>query len=214
MDEFRTGAEAAFRTTAADYFRRIPDPGPAGLRAGPDAIWRELDGSPHGGEGPGSACGPLSRRITILEEAARLDPRLGRDLFDRHAGASLDPVEETACRLGRAAGAAAHVLAAGALAAREQGFYSSSLMAFREVQERLAGLLSGAALARLGACRLCRLLERGETERAALESGALGARAAALEAEVRSVAGSLLGSSWVDARLPSDEVPTVNERIP
>ena len=214
MDEFRTAAEAAFRANAADYFRRIPDPGPAGPRAGPEAIWRELDGSPAGGEGPGSACGPLSRRITILEEAARRDPRLGRDLFDRRAGASLDPVEETACRLGRAAGAAAHILAAGALAARERGFYSSSLMAFREVQERLAGLLSGAALARLGACRLCRLLERGETERAALESGALGARAAALEAEARSVAGSLLGSSWVDARLPSDEVPTANERIP
>jgi hypothetical protein len=87
-------------------------------------------------------------------------------------------------------------------------------MDFREVQERLAGLVSGAELARLGACRLCRLLERGKTERASLESGAFSARAAALEAEVRSVAGSLLGSSWAADRLPADEAPTANERTP
>ncbi|HMA53766.1 MAG TPA: hypothetical protein VKT17_04865, partial [Acidobacteriota bacterium] len=141
--------------------------------------------------------------------------RLGRDLLAGPAAvAAPDPVAKTACRLGRAAGAAAHVLEAGALAARERGYYSSSLMDFREVQERLAGLIAGAGLARLGACRLCRLLERGEADRAALESGALGARAAALEAEVRSVAGTLLGQSWVDARLPADEDPTTSERTP
>ena len=177
-------------------------------------IWRDLDGSPAGG---GEAAGPgdrLSRRVSILEEAARHDPRLGRDLLVWRAAAPLDPVEEIACRLGRAAGAAAHVLEAGAMAARERGYYSSSLMDFREVQESLAGLVSGAELARLGACRLCRLLERGETDQAALESAALDARAAALAADLRSVAGSLLGPSWVDARLPADEGPSAIERTP
>ncbi len=214
MDEFRTGTEAAFRKNAADYFRRIPDPGPAASPASLDAIWRDLDvSSAGGGEGDGPG-GRLSRRVSILEEAARHDPRLGHDLLFRRAAAPLDPVAAIACRLGRAAGAAAHVLEAGALAARERGYYSSSLMDFREVQERLAGLISGAGLARLGACRLCRLLERGETERAALESGAFDALAAALEADIRAVAGSLLGPSWVDISLPADEAPTAKERTP
>ncbi len=212
MDEFRTGAEAAFRKNAADYFRRIPVPGPDGTLTPLDTIWRDLDGLPADGSeaaGPGSR---LSRRVSILEEAARYDPRLGQDLLVWCDAAPLDPVGEIACRLGRAAGAAAHVLEAGAMAARERGYYSSSLMDFREVQERLAGLVSGAGLARLGVCRLCRLLERGETDKAALESRALGARAAALETDLRSVAGFLLGPSWVAARLPADDGPTADER--
>lgn len=212
MDEFRTATEAAFRVNAADYFCRFPDPGPARPLAHPDEIWRDLDGSPSGDENEGGPGTRLGRRVSILEEAARHNPRLGHDLFVRRSAAPPDPVEEIALRLGRAAGAAAHVLEAGAASAREQGYYSSSLMDFRGVQERLAGLVSGAELARLGACRLCRLLERGETERASLESGALNARATALEAEARSVAVSLLGPSWAEARFPADEAPTVNER--
>jgi hypothetical protein len=214
VDEFRTGAEAAFRKNAADYFRRIPDPGPAGSLTSPDAIWRDLDGSPAGGDEAGGPGSRLSRHASILEEAAHHDPRLGHDLQVRRAGVPPDPVEEIACRLGRAAGAAAHVLEAGAEAARERGYYSSSLMDFRKVQERLAGLVSGAGLARLGVCRLCRLLERGETDKATLESRALDARAAALEADLRSVAGSVLGQSWVDTRLPADKGPTAGERTP
>jgi hypothetical protein len=216
VDEFRTGTEAAFRKNAVDYFLLLPDPGPAGDPEPFEKIWRDLDGSPTGGDEAASPGGRLSRRVSIFEEAARHDPRLGHDLLAWRAAAApaADPVEEIACRLGRAAGAAAHVLEAGTRVARERGYYSSSLMDFREVQERLAGLISGAELARLGACRLCRLLERGQAERAALESEAFDARAAALEAEVRSVAGSLLGRSWVDARLVADEGPTANERTP
>jgi hypothetical protein len=212
VDEFRTGIETAFRKNAADYFQRLADPGPTGAHGPPDAIWRDLDG-PDEGENEKDIPGRrLSGRISIFEEAAHHDPRLGQDLLAWRAAASLDPVEQIACRLGRLAGTAAHVLEAGARAAREQGYYSSSLMDFRQVQERLAGLVSGAELARLGACRLCRLVEKGETERAALESGALEARAAALEADVRAVARSLLGLSWVDARLPAADCPTAHER--
>lgn len=212
MDEFRTGTEAAFRKTAADYFRRIPDVDPAGSLTPPDAIWRDLAGPPAGGGDTGCPGGRLSRRVSILEEASRHDPRLGHDLFVRRGESPLDPAEETACRLGRLAGTAAFVLEAGANTAREQGYYSSSLMDFRQVQERLAGLVSGAELARLGACRLCRLIERGETERAFFESKALQARAASLEAAIRSVAGSVLGPSWVAALLPSGAGPTPDER--
>ena len=215
MDEFKTGTETAFRKNAADFFARLPGPGPAGAVTEIEAIWHDLDGSQTGANEAASPGSRLSRHVSILEEAARHDPRLGRDLLAwRAAAAPSDPVKAIACRLGRAAGAAAHVLEAGAGAAREKGYYSSSLMDFRGVQERLAGLVSGAELARLGACRLCRLLEKGQTERAALESGALDARAAALEAEVRSVAGSLLGQSWVEARLDADEIPYSGERTP
>ena len=215
MDEFKTGAEAAFRKNAADFFARLPGSRPAAAAADIEAIWHDLDGSQRGGNEAASLGGRLSRHVSILEEAARYDPRLGRDLFAwRAAAVPPHPVEAIACRLARAAGAAAHILEAGASAAREQGYYSSSLMDFRGVQERLAGLVSGAELARLGACRLCRLLEKGQTERAALESGALDARAEALEADVRSVAGSLLGQSWVEARLDADKTLYADERTP
>ncbi|MGZ5468583.1 MAG: hypothetical protein ACXW2H_05520 [Candidatus Aminicenantales bacterium] len=213
MHEFWTGAEAAFRKDAVEYFRRSADAGPAGAPAAPEAIWRDLCGSDGGGVGAASPGDCLSRRVSIFEAAARHDPRLGHDLLAwRSAAAPPAPAEETACRLGRAAGTAAHVLEAGASAAREKGYYSSSLMDFREVQERLAGLVAGAGLAHLGACRLCRLLEKGETDRAALEAGALDSRVAALEADVRSVAGSLLGPSWVKDRLPAAIGPTASER--
>jgi hypothetical protein len=86
-------------------------------------------------------------------------------------------------------------------------------MGCREVQESLAGLLTGADLVRLGACRLCRLLEKGERERASRESAGLDGPAAELEAGIRSVARALLGGAWVEAKLAFDG-PPVDERTP
>lgn len=215
MNEFRTGTEADFRQNAAGYFRQMAAAGPAEAPPSPGAVWRDLDGPDDGGTDAETRGRRLSGRVSIFDEAARHDPRLGHDLLVwRAAAAPLDPAEETACRLGLLAGTASFVLEAGANTAREQGYYSSSLMDFRQVQERLAGLVSGAGLARLGACRLCRLIERGETERAVFESKALRARAASLEAEIRSVAGSVLGPSWVAALLPPGAGPTPDERTP
>jgi len=212
VDEFWTEIEARVRGRAADYFRGRPAADPAPALSTADAIWRDLAGRPDRGEPSGAADG-LSLRVLIVGEAARHEPLLGHDLRTRPFAALPDGrVEEIACRLAEAAGAADHVLEAGARAARERGFYSSSLMGFREVQERLAGLASGAELARLGACRLCRLLARGEASRAGLEASGLEARASALAAEVRSVAGSLLGPSWAAARLPAAEGPSPDER--
>jgi hypothetical protein len=87
---------------------------------------------------------------------------------------------------------------AGARAARERGSFSSSLMGCREVQESLAGLVSGAGLVHFATCRLCRLLEKGERDRAGRESALLEARAQTLAGDIRAVALSLLGQSWVE----------------
>ncbi len=214
MDEFWTAAEIAFRSRAADLFRNLPDP----LATGPDwpaeEIWRALDGLVR--EEPESnlvSPASLSSRVSVLDEASHRDPRLGRQLLDwLERSGPLDPPRRAACELGRLAGTAAHVLAAGTVAAREKGFFSSILMDFRVAQESLAGLVAGAELARLGACRLCRLLDKGETTTAGREAAGLEARALALAADINSVGGSLLGSSWTQARLAAAAAPSSNER--
>jgi hypothetical protein len=207
MDEFWTADEAAFRKRTADYFRRRGKPRASCAAACFESIWTDL----HGASGADGAVSPprcrLSGSISIIEEAACQDPKLGRELFEWRAAAPLDPVEELACRLGRLAGTATYVLESGAGAARERGSFSSSLMGCREVQESLAGLVSGAAIMRLGSCRLCRLLERGERDRAVRESAMLDARARALAADVRSAARLLLGDPWVEANIPADDRP-------
>ena len=207
MDEFWTADEAAFRKRAADYFRRRGNPRASCAAAEFESIWTDLRGA-SGADGAGSPPRRLlSGSILIIEEAACHDPKLGRELFEWRAAAPLDPVEEMACRLGRLAGTAAHVLESGAGAARERGSFSSNLMGCREVQESLACLVSGAAIMRLGSCRLCRLLERGERERAGRESTVLDGWARALAADVRSAARLLLGDPWVEANIPADGRP-------
>ncbi len=205
MDAFRTEAEADFRRRAAEYFERMAGPGRGDGAVPPERAWADLDGE--------DVPDRPDRRVSILEEAADRDPRLGRELLDWRASvARPGPPEETACRLGRLAGTAAHVLRAGTAAARERGAFASSLMGCREVQERLAGLVSLADLARLGACRLCRLLERGDGERAGRESEQLRARAEALAEDVRAAALALLGEDWVARHLPAEDPRPDQER--
>ena len=214
MDAFWTEEEMIFRRKAADYFRERSYSGL--LRApSPGEIWGDLDGSPGDGPSRPSFRDRLSGRVSIIDEAACAAPKLGYDLLAWHAASGpLDPLEAFLCRMGRTAGTAAHVLEAGSRAARERGAFSSSLMDCREVQERLAGLVSGADLVRLGACRLCRLLQRGENERAGRESAALDALGRALDMETRAVALSLLGEAWVETNLPGDPSPSSDERTP
>ena len=213
MDAFWTPEEMAFRRNAAAYFRRWPGPGPANAGASPDEIWRDLDGAP-GDEGAAPpAAGRLGGSVSICDEAACRDPRLGRDLLVwRAAAVPFDPLEETACALGRLAGTAAHVLGAGARAARDRGAFASCLMGCREVQESLAGLASGAEWLRFGACRLCRLLERGDRDMAEAEAARLRAKAREIAGDVRAVALSLLGAPWVAENLADDDVLSANER--
>jgi hypothetical protein len=213
VDAFWTEDEAASREKAARYFRDLTALTQAEAAA-PGAIWTDLEGALENEGAVWSRPGRLAGRMALLEAAARHSPGLGRDLLAwRTAAAPLDPLEGSVLRLGCLAGTAAHVLEAGVRAAREQGAFSSSLMGCREVQESLAGLLTGAGLVRLGACRLCRLLEKGERDRASRESSGLDGPAAELEAGIRSVARALLGGAWVAANLAFDGTP-VDERTP
>ena len=215
MAGFWTEAEAEFHRIAAAYFRRLTDRERLKGAPGAETIWRDLEGEINADKTSRSRNNGRAGRVSVCEEAACHDPKLGRELLAwRAAAAPLDPLEEMACRLGRLAGTAAHVVEAGARAARERGSFSSSLMGCREVQESLAGLVSGAGLVRLGACRLCRLLERGDRERAGRESAELEARARALSADLRAVAGSLLGEPWVEANIPAEDLPFHSERKP
>lgn len=200
MDEFWTEAENAFRARAAGLCRVLDDPEAAGVDAALDELWRAAGAS-------------LSGLVAVLDEAAHRDPRLGDRLLARAApGLALEPAVHTACVLGRLAGTALHVFEAGTRVAQERGFYSSILMDFREVQERLAALVSGAALARFGACRICRLLQRGDSVRAGREAEGLRVRASALDAEIRSVAAFLLGPGWTLAPAPLDAFLSADER--
>lgn len=203
MDAFRTEAETAFRSRAAGYFAPFSRP-ELGDEPSAARIWADLGGA--------EAAGP-DLGVAVVEEASRRDPRLGRRLLEwRISAGAPDPAGETACRLGRLAGVAAHVLETGAAAARERGAFASSLMGCREVQESLAGLISAADQARLGACRLCRLIERGANERAGLEAARLRSGGATLAAAVRATALTLLGQDWVAANFPPDESPSGPER--
>jgi|GEM_PF-923124 len=216
MDAFWTDAERALRRAAADHFRRLEDPADPEADEPLNALRRRLEAGvvdPVGADPAPPAFRELGGHVSIVEEAASRDPRLAQRLLARRpAAVPLDPLEETLLRWGRLAGTAAHVVEAGARAARERGAFSSSLMGCREVQESLAGLVAGADLVRLGACRLCRLLERGQRERAVLESERLDVRALELAEEVRAVAAALLGESWVQATLDADGGPSADER--
>lgn len=142
------------------------------------------------------------------------------DAFWTEAGRALrraaedrsDPLKAVALRWERLAATADRVVEAGARAARERGAFSSSLMGCREVQESLASLVAGADLIRLGACRLCSLLERGERDRACLESERFDVRAGELAEEVRAVASALLGEPRDHATLDPDGGPSADER--
>jgi hypothetical protein len=132
--------------------------------------------------------------------------------FRRAAEDPTDPLKAIVLRWGGLAGAADLVVEAGARAARERGDFESCLMRCREVQESLAALVSRADLVRLGAGRISLLLERGDRERAALESGRIDAQASGLAAAVRTAALALLGEAWVGTHLDADGAPSAGER--
>jgi hypothetical protein len=204
VDEFRTAVETAFRQKARDYFRGLADDERSATPAKPETIWHDI-GRVSGGS--------LAERLAIIEEAASHDPKLGSELLCRSAiSGETARAEERICRFGWLAGSAAHVLEAGTRAARERGAFASSLMGCREVQESLAGIASAAELLRLGTCRILRLLERGERDRADAESAHLEAQALALARDLRAVALALLGEAWVGAHLPGEDHPSDGER--
>jgi hypothetical protein len=215
VDEFWTSDEVAFRDRAARFFHDLIDRPMKEARPSPGEVWRGLEGLADEEAVRGAVpAARLSGRVSALDEASRCDPRLGAELLSwLELAGPLDPPRRAACELGRLAGTAAHVFAAGTVVARERGYFSSILMDFRAVQERLAGLAAGAELARFGACRLCRLLEKGDAPAAGRETAGLVARARVLAADIRSAAGALLGQAWTADRLAPDG-PFAGERTP
>ncbi len=197
-----TAAENAFRLKAREYFLGPDAPSRTDGVASWRALARALEGGGSSERGETGRAVPLGESLVLVEEAARRDPDLARRLLEGNSSPdSSDPLGVRLLGFARQAGTAAHVLEAGARAARERGLFASSLMGCREVQEGLAGLASNAELLRLGTCRVLRLIERGDRERAGEESVLMAGRASALEGSTRAVALSLLGRAWVEARL-------------
>jgi alkylation response protein AidB-like acyl-CoA dehydrogenase len=149
----------------------------------------------------------------IIDEAALYSPPLGQALLRWRASGDCGGLTEGRLHLlASIAGTAAHVFKAAARMARDKGLFASSLMGFREIQESLAGLASGVELLRLGACRVCRLLDQGRRDRGEAESALLYTQAMALLRDARSVAAGLLGAAWLTDNIPGDEPPSPNER--
>jgi len=208
VDAFLTAAENDLRRRAREYFRSRPVT--SGLEARPS--WERIRRELAGGEIRADAA-PLSETVAIIEGAASCHPDLALGLPTRRTGSrTADPVGDRLCAFARLAGAAEYVLEAGARSARERGAFASSLMGCREVQESLAAIAWSAELLRLGTCRVLRLLDRGEPDRAEAESGRLLDRAAALSRDTRSVALALLGDDWAGARLAGEDPSPTEER--
>jgi hypothetical protein len=196
VDAFWTEEQTTFRRKARAYFRR--DLG----------ISQDADGFP-----AFSGSADVSERVLIIEEAAFFRPRLGLELMKRWmSGEAGSSPEGRLIRLARIVGTVAHVFEAGAGEARDRGYFESSLMGCREFQEVLAGLASGIEILRLGACRICHLLARGERDRGEAELALLYAKALSLDREARSVALGLLGGAWTKAKLPGDGFSPEYER--
>lgn len=168
-----------------------------------------------------ASCSPLAddrsgleARAIVIDEASSHRPRRGLEVLDLFLSRETEGSPEARLlRSAGLAGTAACVFEAASAAARESGFFASSLMGFREVQESLACLYTGAEALRLGACRVCSLLERGERGGGEAESLRLHAKARALARDARAVALKLLGEAWVRENLPGDGSPEAEERI-
>lgn len=213
MDAFLTAAENDLRRRAREYFRSRTDLSELEERQPWDRIRRDLAGGEPRDEAAIRPAELLGEAVAIIEGAASCDPGLAYGLLSRRTGPrTADPVGDRLCAFARLAGAADHVLEAGARSARERGAFASSLMGCREAQESLAGIAWGAELLRLGTCRVLRLLHKGEPARAEAESVRLLDRAAALARDTRSVALALLGEAWVGSRLTGAEPLPTEER--
>ena len=207
MDAFWTEDQTTLRRKARDYFCREGEALCRGASKPSPSILRDLGISPGSDGFPAfSGSAGVIEWVLIIEEASVYRPRLGLDLMKQWiSGEAGSSPEKRLFRLARIVGTAAHIFEAGVREARDRGFFESSLMGCRELQEGLAGLASGVEILRLGACRICYLIARGERDQAEAESVPLYEKALALGREARSVALRLLGEVWIRDNLPGDE---------
>ena len=214
MDAFWTEDQTTLRRKARDYFCREGEALCRGASKPSPSILRDLGISPDADGFPAfSGSAGVSEGVLIIEEASFYGPRLGLELIKRWmSGKAGNSLESKLYRLARISGTVAYVFEAGAREARARGVFESSLMGCRELQEGLAGLASGVEILRLGACRLCHLLGRGERDRGEAELTRLYEKALALGRETGSVALSLLGEAWTRDNLPGPEFSSEHER--
>ena len=203
MDAFLTEEMKAARRRARTHFLRLAEES-TGDVFGPAAdMWRALEPGPAG----------LGARAVIIDEIAAFRPRVGLGMLDNlPTGETVGSAGEKLLHLARLAGTVAHVFAAASRAALEKGFFSSALLGFRDVQMRLAGLVSGVETLRLGTCRVGHLLDRGDSARAGAEVDGFLAHARSLVREAGELALGLLGEGWLRNNLPGDDPFLKDER--
>ncbi|MGZ7046371.1 MAG: acyl-CoA dehydrogenase family protein, partial [Candidatus Aminicenantales bacterium] len=191
MDAFLTPDEMALRQRIREYFRDGKasgggaPPGPAGSHEA-GALLKELGfPGPPGAGHEGKEAGLLDKAL-FVEEVSSASPRLGRELVPVLGGrARGEPgTDSEAAEIAWTIGAAAAVLEACLKAAREQGFFASTLMNHRKVQMALGDLLSGLESARLQSYRALRLIDGGDGARGREELR----RAAGLARRARDIA--------------------------
>lgn len=212
MDAFLTPSEMAVRQRIRDYFRdreaagRGASPGPAGLALS-EALLKELGfPGPHA-TGDEWKDGSLLAKALVIEEISSASPRLGRELLPVLGGDARDApgTEGEAAEIAWTIGAATAVLEACLKAAREQGFFASTLMDHQKVQMALGDLLSGLESARLQSYRALRLIDGGDAARGGEELR----RAASLARTARDIAtgaaSALLDRRWLSELFPDNE---------
>ncbi len=195
MEAFLTPEQRALRQSVRDYFRRRPAPdtgegaGETAAAAGALSGWLAKLAE--------TRVGILERAI-VVEEVSAVSPPLGRALVPSGDQTGLSPAEMTASEIAVSLGRAAGVLEACQRAAREKGFFESTLMDHQRAQMRLADVLSGLEAARLQAYRAFSLLDRGDSGRGERELARAAERASRVGAAARDLAAALLASDWLE----------------
>lgn len=187
MDDFLTTVERAFRRRVRDHFRR------GRTTAAADRSWSVR---PAGVEG-------LLGHALVIEEASAASPKLGRAVLA--AAPAPAGTGAAAGELAWAIGSASAALEAGLDAAREKGFFQSTLMGHQKVQGDLAEAFSAVQALRLKSYRALRLVDRGETARGEDELGRAAGEARAVRDRALALAGALLEGGRLAELMPDKE---------
>jgi len=212
MDAFLTPNEMALRQRIRDYFRdgRASGGGaPPGLTGShdPGTLLKEVGfPGPHGAGNKGNEAS-LFVKALVIEEVSSASPRLGRELVPVLGGAihGAPGTRGEAAEIAWTIGAAAAVLQACLMAAREQEFFASTLMDHQKVQMALGDILSGLEAARLQSYRAFRLIDGGITARGEEELRRAAGLAGRAHGDAMGIASALLGPRWISENMTGNE---------
>jgi len=211
IDVFLTSADVAVRERVRDRLRMnagLSQPGASSEKHSPDlrGLWDDLVSRDLSGSG---ALGPegLVGAALAVEECSRASPRLGRALMAawkrprRRSG----PEQRSALDAAWSLGTAASVYESCLKAAREGGYFESTLMGHLKVQLDLAELLSELESARVQAYRAFHLIDRGRAERGRNELARAAKLAGTARQTAEALAVGLLGQDWTGTLSPGGE---------